>query len=155
MSRNAAPRKGLGRGGGLENAVIVDNGRILNSEGLRYPDEFVRHKMLDAVGDLALAGAPIIGRYTGSRAGHDVDPTFCSASCFHSPEAWTWCDLRPRPGAGGHDCIRRRSKMRTLQDCGLKLLRGNLRHQPPSRTGAGRLFCAAKRHDPVMTRPWG
>jgi UDP-3-O-[3-hydroxymyristoyl] N-acetylglucosamine deacetylase len=93
-------RNGLGRGGGLENAVIVDNGRILNPGGLRHPDEFVRHKMLDAVGDLALAGAPIIGRYTGIRAGHEIT-NLLLRKLFSRPEAWTWCELRPGQGPGG------------------------------------------------------
>ncbi|HSF95972.1 MAG TPA: UDP-3-O-acyl-N-acetylglucosamine deacetylase, partial [Thermohalobaculum sp.] len=63
-------RMGLGRGGSLENTVVIDRGRVLNQGGLRHPDEFLRHKMLDAVGDLALAGAPVIGRYVGHKAGH-------------------------------------------------------------------------------------
>lgn len=63
---------GLGRGASLENAVVVDGDRVLNDGGLRFADEFVRHKMLDAVGDLALAGAPIVGRYTGYKAGHEM-----------------------------------------------------------------------------------
>ncbi|CAN0594763.1 unnamed protein product, partial [Laminaria digitata] len=54
---------GLARGGGLDNAVVIDDFSIRNPDGLRFPDEFVRHKVLDAVGDLALMGAPIIGRY--------------------------------------------------------------------------------------------
>lgn len=61
---------GLARGGSLENAVVVDGGRVLNPGGLRHSDEPVRHKMLDALGDLALAGAPLLGRYTGHKAGH-------------------------------------------------------------------------------------
>jgi UDP-3-O-[3-hydroxymyristoyl] N-acetylglucosamine deacetylase len=61
---------GLALGGTFENAVVVDGDQILSPGGLRHSDEFVRHKMLDAVGDLALAGAPILGRYTGIRAGH-------------------------------------------------------------------------------------
>ncbi len=93
-------RMGLGRGGSLENAVIVDNGRVLNPEGLRHPDEFVRHKMLDAVGDLALAGAPIIGRYTGIKAGHEMS-NLLLRKLFSCPEAWTWCELRPGQGPGG------------------------------------------------------
>ena len=93
-------RMGLGRGGGLQNAVIVDNGRILNPGGLRHPDEFVRHKMLDAVGDLALAGAPIIGRYTGIKAGHEMS-NLLLRKLFSCPEAWTWCELRPGQGPGG------------------------------------------------------
>lgn len=65
--------KGLAQGGGLENAVVVDGDRVLNPEGLRFADEFVRHKALDAVGDLALAGAPIIGAYRSVRGGHRLN----------------------------------------------------------------------------------
>jgi UDP-3-O-[3-hydroxymyristoyl] N-acetylglucosamine deacetylase len=61
---------GLALGGSLDNAVVVDGARVLNPGGLRRADEFVRHKMLDALGDLALAGAPILGAYRGVRAGH-------------------------------------------------------------------------------------
>lgn len=62
--------KGLALGGSLENAVVVSRDRVLNEEGLRFPDEFVRHKLLDSVGDLYLAGAPIRGRFVGRCAGH-------------------------------------------------------------------------------------
>lgn len=61
---------GLVKGGGLENAIIIDGGSVLNPEGFRRNDECVRHKMLDALGDLALAGAPILGKYVGVRSGH-------------------------------------------------------------------------------------
>ena len=61
---------GLALGGTYENAVVVDGDKILSPGGLRHSDEAVRHKMLDALGDLALAGAPILGRYEGVRAGH-------------------------------------------------------------------------------------
>lgn len=64
---------GLARGGSLRNAVVVDGTRVLNPGGLRMPDEFVRHKLLDAVGDLALAGAPLIGRFVGHRSGHALN----------------------------------------------------------------------------------
>ncbi len=63
-------RRGLALGGTLENAVVFDGDRVLTPGGLRHPDEPVRHKMLDAMGDLALAGGPILGRYVGNRAGH-------------------------------------------------------------------------------------
>ncbi len=62
--------RGLALGGTLDNAVVVDGDDVLNPEGFRRADECVRHKMLDALGDLALAGAPILGAYTGLRAGH-------------------------------------------------------------------------------------
>lgn len=61
---------GLALGGTLENAVVVDGDRVLTPGGLRHPDEAVRHKMLDALGDLALAGGPILGHYVGDKAGH-------------------------------------------------------------------------------------
>jgi UDP-3-O-[3-hydroxymyristoyl] N-acetylglucosamine deacetylase len=64
---------GLARGGSLKNAIVVDGANVLNPEGLRYADEFVRHKMLDAVGDLALAGAPIVGRFNGHCCGHALN----------------------------------------------------------------------------------
>lgn len=64
---------GLARGGGLENAVVFEGGQILNPEGLRRPDECVRHKVLDAIGDLYLLGAPLLGRYVGRYAGHGLN----------------------------------------------------------------------------------
>ncbi len=63
-------RNGLALGGSLDNAVVVDGARVLTPGGLRRPDEAVRHKMLDALGDLALAGGPLLGHYVGERAGH-------------------------------------------------------------------------------------
>lgn len=64
---------GLALGGSLDNAVVVDGPKVLNPAGLRMPDEFVRHKLLDAVGDLALAGAPLRGRFIGHRSGHALN----------------------------------------------------------------------------------
>jgi UDP-3-O-[3-hydroxymyristoyl] N-acetylglucosamine deacetylase len=64
---------GLARGGSLENAVVLDDTRVLNPEGLRMPDEFVRHKVLDAIGDFALAGRPIVGHLVAHRSGHDLN----------------------------------------------------------------------------------
>jgi len=69
----AMRKAGFARGGSLDNAVVVSGKEILNDGGLRYVDEFVRHKVLDCVGDLYLAGAPIIGAYSGGRAGHCVN----------------------------------------------------------------------------------
>ena len=65
--------KGLARGGSLDNAVVIDQYRVLNPEGLRYPDEFVRHKVLDAIGDLSLFGLPVIGRLDLYRTGHALN----------------------------------------------------------------------------------
>jgi UDP-3-O-[3-hydroxymyristoyl] N-acetylglucosamine deacetylase len=64
---------GLAQGGTLDNAVVVDQARVLNPTGLRMPDEFVRHKLLDAVGDLALAGASLHGRFVAHRSGHTLN----------------------------------------------------------------------------------
>lgn len=61
---------GLGRGGSLDNAVVIDGDTVLNPEGFHVPDECVRHKLLDAVGDLSLAGFPLIGRFVGEKCGH-------------------------------------------------------------------------------------
>jgi UDP-3-O-[3-hydroxymyristoyl] N-acetylglucosamine deacetylase len=64
---------GLAKGGSLANAIVVDGAKIMNPEGLRWADEFVRHKLLDVVGDLALAGAAISGRFIGHRTGHALN----------------------------------------------------------------------------------
>jgi UDP-3-O-[3-hydroxymyristoyl] N-acetylglucosamine deacetylase len=64
---------GLAKGGSLENAIVVDEFSILNPEGLRYPDEFARHKVLDAIGDLALFGLPVLGARTAVKSGHALN----------------------------------------------------------------------------------
>lgn len=68
----ALREKGLARGGSLENAIVLDENEILNPEGLRFPDEFVRHKMLDALGDLVTLGMPLMGHLVLYKAGHDL-----------------------------------------------------------------------------------
>ena len=78
---------GLARGGSMENAVVIDGDRVLNPEGLRRPDEFVRHKALDAVGDLYVLGAPIIGRFEGVLAGHGLNNAVVRA-LLAQPRAW-------------------------------------------------------------------
>ena len=78
---------GLALGGSLENAVVVDGDKVLNDGGLRYEDEFVRHKVLDAVGDLYLSGAPIRGHYRGVRAGHHMTNELLKA-LFAEPASW-------------------------------------------------------------------
>ena len=84
-------RNGLALGGSLDNAVVVDGDSVVNPEGLRYADEFVRHKALDAVGDLYLAGAPIVGRYVGHQAGHKLNNSVLRA-LFADPDAYEWVD---------------------------------------------------------------
>lgn len=79
--------RGLARAGGLENALVVDGDRILNPEGLRFADEFVRHKALDAVGDLYVLGAPVLGRFEGRYAGHALNNALVRA-LMARPAAW-------------------------------------------------------------------
>jgi UDP-3-O-[3-hydroxymyristoyl] N-acetylglucosamine deacetylase len=78
---------GLARGGSLENAVVIDGDRVLNPEGLRRPDEFVRHKALDAIGDLFVLGAPVLGRFEGVLAGHSLNNALVRA-LIARPDAW-------------------------------------------------------------------
>ncbi len=96
--------RGLALGGTLENAVVVDGDVILTPGGLRHADEAVRHKMLDALGDLALAGAPLLARYTAERAGHAMTNALLR-TLFARPEAFRMVELLPHeaamlPGAG-------------------------------------------------------
>ncbi|HLC09406.1 MAG TPA: UDP-3-O-acyl-N-acetylglucosamine deacetylase [Methyloceanibacter sp.] len=87
---------GLALGASLENTVAIGDDRVINREGLRYSDEFVRHKALDAVGDLALAGAPILGAFRSVRGGHRLNSLVLKAM-FADPEAWTLVEA-PRAG---------------------------------------------------------
>ncbi|HXP95549.1 MAG TPA: UDP-3-O-acyl-N-acetylglucosamine deacetylase, partial [Telmatospirillum sp.] len=91
---------GLGKGGSLDNAVVIACGgeKILNEEGLRYEDEFVRHKTLDAVGDLSLAGAPILGHFHGIRCGHGMNNRLLRA-LFADRSAWTMVELDAQRGS--------------------------------------------------------
>jgi UDP-3-O-[3-hydroxymyristoyl] N-acetylglucosamine deacetylase len=87
---------GRALGSSLENTVAIDEDRILNPEGLRYPDEFVRHKTLDAVGDLALAGAPILGLYRSYRGGHRLNSAMLHA-LYANKDAWTIVEMPEKP----------------------------------------------------------
>jgi UDP-3-O-[3-hydroxymyristoyl] N-acetylglucosamine deacetylase len=91
---------GYALGASLENTLVVSDNRILNPEGTRFPDEFVRHKILDAVGDLALAGAPLLGTYRSVRGGHKLNHALLCA-LMADASAWTWVDGEvPRPIVG-------------------------------------------------------
>ncbi|MGL4322328.1 MAG: UDP-3-O-acyl-N-acetylglucosamine deacetylase [Paracoccaceae bacterium] len=94
---DAMRARGQALGGTLENAVVFDGDRVVSPGGLRHDDEPVRHKMLDAMGDLALAGAPILGRYTGMRAGHAMTNRLLRA-LFADPDAWRLVDCGPSMG---------------------------------------------------------
>ena len=101
---DAMRANGLALGGTLENAVVVDGDQVLSPGGLRHADEAVRHKMLDALGDLYTAGAPIFGRYDGVRAGHAMTNRLLQA-LFAQPDAWrrVRCDAKIAarlPGVG-------------------------------------------------------
>ncbi|MGP1274631.1 MAG: UDP-3-O-acyl-N-acetylglucosamine deacetylase [Caulobacterales bacterium] len=82
-------KAGLARGGSMENAIVLDEDGVANPEGLRFADEFVRHKVLDALGDLYLAGAPILGLYQASRPGHGINNVAVRA-LMADTSAWKW-----------------------------------------------------------------
>ncbi len=86
---DALKAMGLARGGSLDNAVVIDGDTIVNPEGLRSDDEFIRHKLLDAVGDLMLAGAPIAGFYEARQPGHAMNNRLVRA-LMDQPAAWCW-----------------------------------------------------------------
>lgn len=81
--------RGLARGGSVDNAIVIDDYRILNDGGLRYEDEFVKHKMLDAMGDLYLAGHQLLAEYDGFKSGHALNNRLVRA-LFDSPGCWEW-----------------------------------------------------------------
>ena len=84
--------QGLAMGGSLDNAIVMDEYRVLNSDGLRYDDEFVKHKALDAIGDLYLLGHPIIGAFSGFKSGHALNNQLLRALLADS-EAWEFCSF--------------------------------------------------------------
>jgi UDP-3-O-[3-hydroxymyristoyl] N-acetylglucosamine deacetylase len=92
---------GLGLGGSLQNAVVLDEFRVLNSEGLRYDNEFVRHKVLDAIGDLYLLGHPLIGQYTAYKSGHALNNKLARALLARAEafEVVTFADEKTVPSA--------------------------------------------------------
>ena len=83
----------LGLGGNLSNAIVIDDTDVLNPEGLRYPDEFVRHKILDAIGDLYILGHPIIGAFEGYKSGHAINNALLRA-VLADPEAYEWVEFK-------------------------------------------------------------
>jgi len=90
---------GYARGASIDNTVVIADDRVLNPEGVRYADEFVRHKAVDAIGDLALSGAPLIGAYRSVRGGHKLNHAVLTA-LFADRSAWTYVEMpeirRPR-----------------------------------------------------------
>jgi UDP-3-O-[3-hydroxymyristoyl] N-acetylglucosamine deacetylase len=92
-------KMGLALGSSLENSIALGEDRILNPEGLRWTDEFVRHKTLDAIGDLALAGAPLVGRFRSYCGGHKLNFLMLEA-LFADPDAWTYVQAPARRETG-------------------------------------------------------
>lgn len=93
----AMRKAGLGLGGSLDNALVIEGDRVLNPGGLRHADEFIRHKILDAVGDLYLAGGQILGHYQGLRPGHAMNNAilralFADATAWRREDAEVWED---------------------------------------------------------------
>ncbi len=93
---------GLARGGSMDNAVVISGDKVINEDGLRYDDEFVRHKVLDAVGDLYLAGHPLLGHFHGTRSGHALNnrllrALFADASAWELVTAEAGSDSLPLP----------------------------------------------------------
>jgi UDP-3-O-[3-hydroxymyristoyl] N-acetylglucosamine deacetylase len=80
---------GLAQGGSMENAVVLDEYKVLNREGLRFADELARHKVLDAVGDLFLLGYRVKAKYHAFKSGHDLNNKLCRA-LMASPDSWRW-----------------------------------------------------------------
>jgi UDP-3-O-[3-hydroxymyristoyl] N-acetylglucosamine deacetylase len=105
---------GYARGANFDNTIVVSEDRVLNAEGLRFADEFVRHKALDAIGDLALAGLPLLGMYRSSRGGHKLNHAVLSA-LMADPSAWMAVDAgrgagEPAFAAEGHPICSRRGE---------------------------------------------
>ena len=88
---------GLAKGGSLDNAVVMNGDTVMNEGGLRYVNEFVRHKMLDSIGDLYLAGGPIQGCFRGEKSGHALNNQLLRA-LFANPDAWTRVNMTPDYG---------------------------------------------------------
>ncbi len=84
--------QGLALGGSLDNAIVMDEYRVLNNDGLRYDDEFVKHKALDAIGDLYLLGHPLIGAFSGFKSGHALNNQLLRA-LLQDQQAWEYCSF--------------------------------------------------------------
>lgn len=104
-------KAGYALGASFENTVVVSQDRVLNAEGLRFADEFVRHKALDAIGDLALAGLPLIGAYRSVRGGHKLNHAVLCA-LMADPTAWTTVDAGRFAGQAAHPATADRAARR-------------------------------------------
>ncbi len=93
--------QGLALGGSLDNAVVLDHDSVMNPDGLRFQDEFIRHKLLDAIGDLYLAGAPILGAYDGFKGGHEMNNLILH-ELFADQDAYEFVTME----AGSHKAVK-------------------------------------------------
>ncbi len=87
--------RGLAQGGSLGNAIVMDEYRVLNSDGLRSDDEFVKHKILDAIGDLYLVGHPLLAAYSAHKSGHAMNNALLRA-LLADCKAWSWVTFEQR-----------------------------------------------------------
>lgn len=99
----AMQKAGLALGGSLDNAIVLDDDSVINKNGLRHEDEFIRHKLLDAIGDLYLAGGPVIGTYHGEKASHALNNAILR-KLFDTPGAWTVIEMDMDTSKLGHYC---------------------------------------------------
>lgn len=99
---------GLAKGGSLSNAVVIGETEVLNKGGLRYPDEFVRHKVLDLMGDLSLIGSPVVGYLIANRSGHTLNAKLVN-KILSSPSSWEYVDYSSDDDISGvqHDFIQK------------------------------------------------
>jgi UDP-3-O-[3-hydroxymyristoyl] N-acetylglucosamine deacetylase len=81
--------RGLGLGGSMDNAIVIDDAKVLNQDGLRYDDEFVKHKILDAIGDLFVVGHPLLAAYSAFRSGHALNNKLLRA-VLDEPGSYEW-----------------------------------------------------------------
>jgi UDP-3-O-[3-hydroxymyristoyl] N-acetylglucosamine deacetylase len=93
--------QGLGHGGNLDNAIVMDEYRVINPDGLRFEDEFVRHKVLDAIGDLYLLGHPVIGAFSGYKSGHALNNALLRA-LLENEDAWEFVTFGNEEEAPGY-----------------------------------------------------
>lgn len=100
-------QNGLAQGGSLDNAIVMDEYRVLNSDGLRYADEFVKHKVLDAIGDLYILGHPLLAAFSAHKSGHALNNALLHA-LLAQQDAWEWVSfdqLRATPAAVSHQFL--------------------------------------------------
>ena len=100
LCERAAGANGLALGGGLDNAIVMDDYKVLNADGLRYNDEFVKHKILDAVGDLYLLGHPLLAAYSSHKGGHALNNLLLRA-LLADASAWKFASFQRAEEAPG------------------------------------------------------